>query len=98
MERSDIISALERIRPILSAEGIEHLSVFGSRARGDARPDSDLDILIDIDPQRRFSILDLVGVEHIVQDATGLPANAFMKRSLDSGFLRSIARDAIRVF
>ena len=98
MNKNDVISTLEAIRPVLQAEGVLHLSMFGSQARGDSRPDSDLDILIEIEPERRFSILDLVGVEHLVGDATGIPANAFMRRSLDESFLRSISPDAIVVF
>ena len=43
------------------AEGVTALSIFGSRARGDARLDSDLDVLIDVDPDLRFSLLDLAG-------------------------------------
>lgn len=98
MKRDDIIAKLQALRPALRAEGVEHVALFGSRARGDNRSDSDIDLLIDIDPESRFSILNLVGIEHIVTDATGLPANAFMRRSLDDGFVKTAARDAIPVF
>ena len=55
-------------------------------------------LLLDVDPASRFSILNLVGVEHIVEKATGLRANAFMRRSLDDGFRNSIKNDLIEVF
>ncbi len=98
MKRDEIISSLAMIKPELEANGVAHLDVFGSRARGDASDDSDLDILIEVVPASKFSILDLIGVEHRVQAATGIPANAFMRRSLGEKFLHSIARDLIKVF
>jgi uncharacterized protein len=98
MQLDNIISALVAIKPVLQLEGVTHLEVFGSQARGEAGPKSDLDVLIDVDPSHQFSILDLVGVEHLIEDATGIPANAFMQRSLDRAFLESIFNDKIKVF
>lgn len=98
MEHATIIERLNAIRPALRNEGVEHLALFGSRARQDHRPDSDLDLLLDIEPLRRFSILNLVGVEHLVEEATGLTANAFMRRSLRPEFTESIAADVIEIF
>ncbi len=72
MTSDDIIAKLRKTVPALKAEGVTGLAVFGSRSRGDARADSDLDALVDIDPKAKFSPLDLVGVQHIIQDATGL--------------------------
>ena len=98
MKREEIVSVLAVIKPELQADGVAHLDVFGSQARGDASDGSDLDVLIEVTPSRKFSILDLVGVEHRVQAATGIQANAFMRRSLDEEFPRSISRDLIEVF
>lgn len=89
---------LLEIQPRLRERGIVHLAVFGSRARSDFRDDSDLDLLLDVSPHYPFSLLDLVEVERVVAGKTGLPANAFMKRSLDSGFRASIAKDVVEVF
>ena len=41
----EIIVKLREIAPAIRAEGVTKLAVFGSRARGDARPDSDVDLL-----------------------------------------------------
>jgi predicted nucleotidyltransferase len=52
---------------ILNAHGARNPRVFGSFARGEARPTSDIDVLVDMEPGR--SLLDLVGLE---QDLCGL--------------------------
>lgn len=98
MERTRIVKTLASLRPALQAEGVRHVALFGSRARGDHGPDSDVDLLIDVDPDSRFSILNLVGVEHIVGDATGLRANALMRRSLDGDFQEAASVDLIEIF
>ena len=98
MKTAEVIAKLESLRAELETEGVEHLAIFGSRARGDNSQTSDLDLLVDAAPSSKFSILNLVGVEHIVADSAGLPANAFMRRSLDSSFRNSISSDVIEVF
>lgn len=98
MERDQIIGLLQSKRAALESLGISHLGLFGSRARGDHARDSDIDILLDVPARSRFSLLDLVRVEQLVSGLTGLRANAFMERSLDEAFRRTIAPDTIAVF
>lgn len=75
-----------------------HLAIFGSRARGGARPDSDLDVLIDEIPGRRFSLYDLIGVQHIISDELGIDAQATMREGLNERFKVRIADDVTEVF
>jgi len=98
MTREEIIAAIRGNSEAIKAEGVTRLALFGSRVRGDNRPDSDIDVLIEVEPDASFSILNLIGVEHIIQDATGLPTQATMRRSMPRRFAQRIADDILEVF
>ena len=98
MTRDEIIAAIRKNSEAIKAEGVTKLAIFGSRVRGDNRQDSDIDVLIEVEPDVSFSILNLIGVEHIIQDATGLQAQATMRRSIEPRFAQRIADDIIEVF
>lgn len=98
MTRDEIIAAIRNNSDAIKAEGVTKLALFGSRVRGDNRQDSDIDVLIEVEPDASFSILNLIGVEHIIQDATGLQAQATMRRSIEPRFAQRIADDILEVF
>jgi predicted nucleotidyltransferase len=98
MTRDEIIATIRKNAEAIRAEGVTKLAIFGSRVRGDNRPDSDLDVLVEVAPDASFSILNLIGVEHIIGDATGLPAQATMRRSLPPRFAERIVDDILEVF
>lgn len=98
LSRDELIRNLRRLEPALRAKGVVELAMFGSRARGDHRPESDVDLLIAVKNGMKFSLLDLVGVSHVIGDEIGIPANMFMKRSLDPAMAATIQPDLFQVF
>jgi predicted nucleotidyltransferase len=63
MDGQDIIARLRENEAALKERGISHAALFGSRARGDNRPDSDIDIMIEFDPAARVTLFDYVGLK-----------------------------------
>jgi hypothetical protein len=59
MGRDRVIETLRRHEGELHAEGIVHLSLFGSMARGEALPSSDIDLMADFDPSKRVMLVTL---------------------------------------
>ena len=47
---------------------MSHGALFGSRARGDNRPDSDIDIMVEIAPEVRTDVFEYVGIVHSIED------------------------------
>ena len=72
MNREQVIAALRQHELELKAAGIVRLSLFGSTARGDRRPDSDIDLLAAFDETRRISLLDVAGIELQLSALLGL--------------------------
>jgi uncharacterized protein len=96
--REEIVASLLQLKTSLQAQGVVNLAIFGSRARGDHRRDSDLDLLVDVRKGRKFSLLDLVGVSQTISDKLGITANMFMRRSLEPEMANSIRADVIEIF
>jgi uncharacterized protein len=70
---TDLQSRRNQIMRIAAAHGAHNVRVFGSMARGYARPDSDVDLLVEFEPGR--TVLDLSGLILDLQDALGVPTH-----------------------
>ncbi len=98
ISRDQLLAELRALRPQFEREGVTHMALFGSRARGDHRPDSDVDLLVDIVPGRKVSMLGLIGLGHFVEDHIGLPGNVLIRSDLGPRLAAGARRDAVEVF
>jgi predicted nucleotidyltransferase len=53
----------------LVAQGVLHASLFGSVARGEDVPESDIDIILDLDPERQIGLFAFVGIQEFLEAA-----------------------------
>jgi uncharacterized protein len=65
-ERERILALLRAHAADLRSRGITRLALFGSTARGEAGPDSDVDLLIEVDPTIGFTLVELASLERFV--------------------------------
>jgi uncharacterized protein len=70
------------IAEIYRRHQVRELSLFGSAVRGEMRPDSDIDFLVDYFPDARPSLFDLIGMTNELSDLLGRRVNLGVKRAL----------------
>ena len=98
MNRETVITALRAHESELRASGVVRLSLFGSTARGDARPDSDIDLLATFDDARPLSLLDVIRIENQISDLLGHAVDLIEEGTLKPRVRQSVDREAMRAF
>ena len=98
MTRGEAIARLRDCASAIQARGATSLYLFGSSARDEAGPESDLDLFIDYGPARRFSLVDLAAIKNILQHRFATEIDVTTRDSLHPLLRDSIVRSAVRVF
>lgn len=98
MAEQTAIEKLRALEPELRGRGVAALYMFGSRARGDAAPQSDLDLFFDDAPEAHISLLDLIGLQHFLQDVLGMQVDLMTRDSLHPLLRADIEAEAVPVF
>lgn len=98
MLRDDVIATLKAAEPSLRARGIRRAAVFGSVARGENRPGSDIDIMVEFEPGEEGSIYQYMGLKAYVASLFDGPVDVIDRNALKPALRASSARDAIYAF
>ena len=93
-----VIATLRAHETELRQTGIRHLSLFGSVARGDARADSDVDLLVDLDPEAEMDLVRLVALERRVGETLGRPVEILPEPVENPRMRANIERDRVVAF
>jgi len=94
---NDAIDQIKRQSASLKGAGATSLYIFGSYARNENRTDSDLDVFVDYDPAKRFSLLDLIKIERMVAEHLKVPVDMTTRDSLNPMLRGRIEAEAVRV-
>ena len=93
-----VIATLRMHEAELREAGIRRLSLFGSVARGDAGPDSDVDLAAELEPEARIGLVGLVALERRLAGLLGRPVD-LLPEPVEKARLRAgIERDRRRAF
>jgi uncharacterized protein len=98
MDKDHVVQTLRAHEPELRAAGIIHLPVFGSVARGEASPDSDVDLMADLDTSKKFSLFDMSGLENRLSDILEVKVDLAPSRSMRESVRRTAEREAVLAF
>jgi predicted nucleotidyltransferase len=98
VRRDDVIARLKEAEPALRARGIRRAAVFGSIARGDDHPDSDIDILVEFEPGAEGTIYEYVRLKEFVASLFDRPVDVIDRDALKPHLRAPAERDTLYAF
>jgi predicted nucleotidyltransferase len=98
MDKHQIKAKILAHEEYLKASGIRHLTLFGSKARGDDTAKSDVDLLADYDRARRLTLFDKAGLEVELADVLMAPVDLCDREMLEGSVRLRAEREAVLVF
>ncbi|MEN6518185.1 MAG: nucleotidyltransferase family protein [Methanospirillum sp.] len=92
----ELKTALRALLPSLEREyGVSSIEIFGSYVRGEQDEESDLDLLVEFDPDSELSLFDFVGLQQELSDHLGVRVDLVEKRSIKPRLRDRILHEAV---
>jgi uncharacterized protein len=98
MNGQEILARLREHETALRARGVSHAALFGSRARGDNRPDSDIDIMVEFDPAAHVTVFNYAGLKEYIASLFDGPVDVVNRAGLKPYVRPAATTDAIYAF
>jgi uncharacterized protein len=98
MNSPDAIAILRRSEPALRERGVLHAALFGSVARGENRSGSDVDIMVEIDPDARITVFDYVELKEYIANLFNEPVDIVNRDGLKPYVAPAATADAVYAF
>ena len=100
MRREQVIAKLKEAEPALRARGVAALYLFGSHARDEAGPNSDIDVFVDPVAGEQFGFLPFMDAFEAIRDVIGreIDVGYSTREGLDRYVRANVEREAVRVF
>jgi uncharacterized protein len=97
MRKAAAIARLREKENAIRALGATSLYLFGSTARDEAEPDSDLDLFVEYDAAQ-FTLFELAGIKVLLEEDLGIPVDVTTRNSLHPLLRNRIEKSAVQVF
>lgn len=98
MTSEAVIAILRAHEGPLRRQGVRRAALFGSAARGEAGADSDLDIMVEIDPSAHVDLYAYVGITQYIAELFADPVDVADHAMLIEPVRRTAERDAVYAF
>ena len=96
---TEIKQILQAQKPYLAERyGVTEIGVFGSYVRDEQRPDSDVDILIELERPPRIDLIDLVNLEYYLSDLLGVKVDVAIKENLKKRIGKRILNEVVHIW
>ena len=98
MATHSALADLKSFEPVLRAQGVCALYLFGSAARGEASALSDIDLMFDISPDVKFSLFDQARISRQLSEKLDAKVDFVLRRSLHPWIRSRVEAEQIKVF